>query len=293
MQALHTIDDLPLHMRQWTIREASRGTVLIVHGLGEHIGRYEEVASHLNTAGWNVAGYDQRGHGASAGRRGAIARADSLLQDLGLVIDTLRGAQSRPLVLLGHSMGGVVAARFVAEGLVGQPAGWWRPVDALVLSSPALDTGMTALQRGLLSLLGPLAPNLALSNGLSPQWVSRDPATVKAYVDDPLVHDRVTPRLARFIVDDGRYVRERAAQWRIPTLLLWAGSDRCVAAAGSEAFAAAAPPQIVSHKRYPALAHEIFNEPERGEVLADLTRWLDARPLHPLTPARPNTGTTR
>jgi alpha-beta hydrolase superfamily lysophospholipase len=293
MQALHTIDDLPLHMRQWTIREASRGTVLIVHGLGEHIGRYEEVASHLNTAGWNVAGYDQRGHGASAGRRGAIARADSLLQDLGLVIDTLRGAQSRPLVLLGHSMGGVVAARFVAEGLVGQPAGWWRPVDALVLSSPALDTGMTALQRGLLSLLGPLAPNLALSNGLSPQWVSRDPATVKAYVDDPLVHDRVTPRVARFIVDGGRYVRERAAQWRIPTLLLWAGSDRCVAAAGSEAFAAAAPPQIVSHKRYPALAHEIFNEPERGEVLADLTRWLDARPLHPLTPARPNTGTTR
>jgi alpha-beta hydrolase superfamily lysophospholipase len=293
MQALHTIDDLPLHMRQWTIREASRGTVLIVHGLGEHIGRYEEVASHLNTAGWNVAGYDQRGHGASAGRRGAIARAGSLLLDLGLVIDTLRGAQSRPLVLLGHSMGGVVAARFVAEGLVGQPAGWWRPVDALVLSSPALDTGMTALQRGLLSLLGPLAPNLALSNGLSPQWVSRDPATVKAYVDDPLVHDRVTPRLARFIVDDGRYVRERAAQWRIPTLLLWAGSDRCVAAAGSEAFAAAAPPQIVSHKRYPALAHEIFNEPERGEVLADLTRWLDARPLHPLTPARPNTGTTR
>lgn len=293
MQALHTIDALPLHVRQWTIGEASRGTVLIVHGLGEHIGRYEEVASHLNAAGWNVAGYDQRGHGASAGRRGAIARADSLLQDLGLVIDTLRRAPSRPLVLLGHSMGGVVAARFVAEGLAGQPAHWWRPIDALVLSSPALDTAMTALQRALVALLAPLAPNLALSNGLSPQWVSRDPATVKAYVDDPLVHDRVTPRLARFIVDGGRYARERAARWRVPTLLLWAGSDRCVAPAGSEAFAAAAPPQIVSHKRYPALAHEIFNEPERGEVLADLTRWLDQRPPSPPTAARPNPGTTR
>jgi alpha-beta hydrolase superfamily lysophospholipase len=277
MQALHTVDKLPLHVRQWAIRGMPRGTVLIVHGLGEHIGRYEEVAAHLNAAGWNVVGYDQRGHGASAGPRGAIAHADSLLQDLGLVIDTLRCEPPRPLVLLGHSMGGLVAARFVAEGLATQPAGWWRPVDALVLSSPALDLGMRTLQRGLLSLLGPLAPNLALSNGLSPQWVSRDPATVKAYVDDPLVHDRVTPRLVRFIVDGGKRVRERAAEWRVPTLLLWAGADRCVASAGSEAFAAVAPPQIVSHKRYPALAHEIFNEPERGEVLADLTRWLDER----------------
>jgi alpha-beta hydrolase superfamily lysophospholipase len=292
MQALHTLDDLPLHMRQWATRGVSRGTVLVVHGLGEHIGRYEELAAHLNAAGWSVAGYDQRGHGASAGRRGAIASADSLLRDLGLVIDTLRLAPSRPLVLLGHSMGGVVAARFVAEGLAGQPADWWRPVDALVLSSPALDTGMTVLQRGLIALLAPLAPNLALSNGLSPQWVSRDPATVKAYVDDPLVHDRVTPRLARFIVDAGRYVRERAAQWRVPTLLLWAGADRCVAAAGSAAFAAAAPLQVVSRQRYPVLAHEIFNEPERADVLADLTHWLAERPLPPVA-ARSNTGATR
>lgn len=283
MQALHTIDDLPLHMRQWAIRGKARGTVLIVHGLGEHIGRYEEVAASLNAAGWNVAGYDQRGHGASAGRRGAVARADSLLQDLGLVIDALRCEPPRPLVLLGHSMGGLVAARFVAEGLAAQPAPWWRPVDALALSSPALAVDMTAFQRGLVALFEPLAPHLALSNGLNPQWVSRDPAIVKAYVDDPLVHDRVTPRLARFIIDAGRRVRECAGRWQVPTLLQWAGADRCVASAGSEAFAAAAPPQIVSHKRYPSMAHEIFNEPERGEVLADLTQWLAARA--PIPPA--------
>jgi alpha-beta hydrolase superfamily lysophospholipase len=290
MQALHTKDDLPLHIRQWAIRGTPRGTVLIVHGLGEHIGRYEEVAAQLNAAGWNVAGYDQRGHGASAGRRGAIAQSDSLLQDLGLVIDSQRCEPPRPLVLLGHSMGGLVAARFVAEGLASQPAPWWRPAEALVLSSPALDLGMRAIQRGLLALLGPLAPNLAISNGLSPQWVSRDPATVKAYVDDPLVHDRVTPRLVRFMVDGGQWVRQHAAEWRVPTLLLWAGADRCVASAGSEAFAAAAPPQIVSHKRYPALAHEIFNEPERGEVLADLTRWLNARASDAAPAVRPGTG---
>ncbi len=274
MQALHTIDELPLHLRRWSIRGVGRGTVLLVHGLGEHIGRYEHLAERLNAAGWHVAGYDQRGHGASAGARGAIAQPDSLLSDLACVIDALRSEPPQPLVLLGHSMGGLVVARFVAEGLAERPASWWRSVDALVLSSPALDPGMNGAQRALLALLGPLAPRLAVSNGLKPEWISRDPAIVKAYVDDPLVHDRITPRLARFIVDCGREVLAAAPRWQVPTLLLWAGADRCVDPHGSAAFAAAAPPAIVRHRRYAPLAHEIFNEPEREEVMGDLVRWL-------------------
>ncbi|MBE7420191.1 MAG: alpha/beta hydrolase [Ideonella sp.] len=274
MHALHTHDDLPLHLRQWTLKTRTHGLVLIVHGLGEHIGRYEHVAAALNDAGWDVAGYDHRGHGASGGARGAIARADSLLDDLGVVIDTLRREPARPLVLLGHSLGGLIAARFVAEGLVQRPAAWWRPVDALVLSSPALDPGMNAVQRALLAVLGPLAPQLAVGNGLKPQWVSRDPAVVRAYIDDPLVHDRVTPLLVRFVVDAGAFVRTQAPQWRVPTLLLWAGADRCVAPAGSAAFAAAAPATALAHTCYPQMAHEIFNDPERAAPLAELTRWL-------------------
>ncbi len=274
MQALHTLDELPLHLRQWSVRAAVHGTVLLVHGLGEHIGRYEHLAERLNAAGWNVAGYDQRGHGASAGARGAIAQSDSLLSDLACVIDALRSEPPRPLVLFGHSMGGLVVARFVAEGLAQRPAPWWRPVDALVLSSPALDPGMNAAQRVLLALLGPLAPQLAVHNGLKPEWISRDPAIVKAYVDDPLVHDRITPRLVRFIVDSGRQVRAAAPHWRVPTLLLWAGADRCVNPQGSADFAAAAPPAAVRHQHYAQLAHEIFNEPEREEVMGDLARWL-------------------
>jgi alpha-beta hydrolase superfamily lysophospholipase len=274
MQALHTLDELPLHLRQWSIRGGGHGTVLLVHGLGEHIGRYEHLAERLNAAGWNVAGYDQRGHGASAGARGTIAQADSLLSDLGGVIDALRRESSRPLLLLGHSMGGLVAARFVAEGLASAPAAWWRPVGALVMSSPALDPGMSGAQRALLAVLGPLAPGLALNNGLRPEWISRDPAIVKAYVEDPLVHERITPRLARFIVDGGRQVLAAARRWQVPTLLLWAGTDRCVNPQGSAAFAAAAPGTVVRHRRYPDLAHEIFNEPEREEVMDDLVRWL-------------------
>ena len=161
-----------------------------------------------------------------------------------MVVDALHSEPARPLVLLGHSLGGLVAARFVAEMFATPRAEWSRPVDALVLSSPALDPGMNGMQRALLGLLGPLAPHLPVGNGLKPAWISRDPAVVRAYVDDPLVHDRVTPRLVRFIVEGGTQVLGVASRWCVPTLLLWAGADRCVAPAGSAAFAAAAPPRL-------------------------------------------------
>jgi alpha-beta hydrolase superfamily lysophospholipase len=141
-----------------------------------------------------------------------------------------------------------------------------------------LDPGMTGPQKFLLTVLGPVAPRLALNNGLKPEWICRDPAVVKAYVNDPLVHDRVTPRLVRFIVDAGSLVQSRAAVWRLPTLLTWAGADRCVAPAGSATFAAAAPSSVLTAKVYAGLSHEIFNEPEQAEVLGQLTQWLGRLP---------------
>jgi alpha-beta hydrolase superfamily lysophospholipase len=269
---LSTHDGLTLHLRHWPATDA-RGTVLIVHGLGEHIGRYAPVAGHLNAWGWSAVGYDQRGHGRSQGRRGRLGADDSLLIDLALVIDTLRAASRRPLLLLGHSMGGLVAARFVAGGIA-VPQPWFREVDALVLSSPALDPGMSAGQKLLLALLGRLAPDLAVNNGLKPEWISRDAQVVRRYIADPLVHDRISPRLVRFIVEGGVCVRERAAAWRVPTLLIWAGSDRCVAPRGSAAFAAAAPAAMLRAQEFKPLFHEIFNEPEQGEVFAVLGDWL-------------------
>ncbi len=277
MTTLTTADGLPLHLHPGPLPTAPvHGSVLIVHGLGEHGGRYAHVAAHLAQAGWAVAGYDQRGHGRSGGPQGGIAHADSLLADLGLLIRHTRQTLPGPLVLLGHSMGGLVAGRFVAEGLAAQPAPWWQPVDALVMSSPALDPGMGLAQQVLLALAAPLLPTLALGNGLKPEWVCNDPAVVRAYVADPLNHDRVTPRLVRFIVDAGAQVRQLAARWTVPTLLLYAGADRCVAPRGSAAFTAAAPRAVVQSRCYDGLAHEIFNEPEQARVLADLTAGLSA-----------------
>jgi alpha-beta hydrolase superfamily lysophospholipase len=279
-RTIRTHDGLELIREDWPSGDA-RGTIVIVHGLGEHIGRYAHVAASLNQRGWRVVGYDQRGHGASPGPRGGLGHGDDLLRDLAQVVDTLRAESGGPLVLLGHSLGGLVAARFVAGGLETPRPAWWRAVDALALSSPALEVGMTRMQRLLLTLLGPLAADLAVKNGIAPQAISRSAAVVAAYRSDPLVHDRITARLTRFIVDAGETVRALAPQWQLLTLLLYAGSDRCVVAAGSAAFAAAAPRDVVTAREFPALFHEIFNEPEQAVVLSALGAWLDTLPFSP------------
>jgi alpha-beta hydrolase superfamily lysophospholipase len=121
-----------------------------------------------------------------------------------------------------------------------------------------------------------MLPDLAVGNGLKVDWISRDAGVVKAYADDPLVHDRITGRLGLFIARQGPAVIAAAPKWKTPTLLMWAGADRCVAPAGSAAFAAAAPRDVVTTREWPGLFHEIFNEPERAEVLKVLDDWLEA-----------------
>ena len=250
--------------------DAPRATVLIVHGLGEHAGRYSHVADALVQAGFAVRAYDHQGHGRSAGQRGTLHTPDGLLQDLATVIDdTRRHAPYRPLVLLGHSMGGLVVARAVAEQL--------RPVDALVMSSPALGIHTNLLHKLLLSVLPDWLPHLTIGNGLDPQWVARDAAVVKAYREDPLVHDRISPRLGAWIWREGTKTVEVAETWPTPTLLVYAGTDKLVDPAASDAFAQRAPRDRVSAQRYEAMYHEVFNDPEREQVLATLTQWLQAR----------------
>ena len=262
-----------LAMQDWPLEEEQslRGVVLLVHGLGEHAGRYDLVARRLNQWGFAVRGYDHYGHGESGGVRGVLLSDTRMLDDLQDVIESTRARINRnsPLIVLGHSMGGLIAARYVSLG--------GRGVDGLVLSSPALDPGLNLGQKLLLAVIPKVAPNLCVGNGLDASFISHDAAVVAAYKADPLVHDRISGRLARFIVTAGPATVACAAQWKVPTLLMYAGADHLVNPAGSRAFAAAAPPAVVMVKCFEDLWHEIFNEVDAQPVFAELKRWLDAR----------------
>ncbi len=250
-----------------------RGVVLLVHGLGEHAWRYDHMAERLNSWGFVVRGYDQYGHGESMGPRGALPSANRLLEDLAEVVDETRARMNAktPLIILGHSLGGLVAGRFVSLRM--------RPIQALVMSSPALDPGLNTFQKLLLAVLPRIAPDLRISNGLNPEFLSHDPSVVSAYKADPLVHDRICARLAVFIARNGPATIASAPSWSVPTLLLYAGADKLVNPAGSRAFALAAPKEVVTAQCFQALFHEIFNElgPQREHVFEALKRWLDAR----------------
>jgi alpha-beta hydrolase superfamily lysophospholipase len=269
-----------------------RAMVLLVHGLGEHACRYEHVAEKLLGWGFAVRAYDQRGHGESGGARGVLPHPGALLDDLTDIVDDTRAhclrvpalrrargtAQKRlPLILLGHSLGGLVVSRFVSLNT--------RPVDGLVLSSPALDAGLSRWQKLLLGIMPRLAPNLCIGNGLNPRYISHDEAVVRQYQADRLVHNRISPRLGSFIATAGPATVEAAARWNTPTLLMYAGADRLVNPAGSRAFArrAASSPSVkpgtVSAACFDQLYHEIFNEAEaeRPPVFEALKTWLDAR----------------
>ena len=248
------------------------GTVLLVHGLGEHAGRYGEVAAHLHQWGFAVRAYDQQGHGQSAGARGDMLRPGSLQADLCRVIDDTRQHPSllgTPLILLGHSLGGLVVARTLAEGL--------RPVDAAVLSSPALGAFPNLFQKILLATLPRVVPHLRVDNGLKAEFVSRDPDVVKAYLADAMVHRRISMGLAAWILENGKKTLDDAAKWPVPTLLLYAGKDRLVNAQASADFASSAPKDVVQAECFEAMYHEVFNDLYRAQVFASLKRWLLAR----------------
>jgi alpha-beta hydrolase superfamily lysophospholipase len=279
MAAADTIS-LPDGTRAWTCEREPpagtprRGAVVIVHGLGEHSGRYEELAAHLGAQGLGVFTFDGRGHGRSEGARGAIPHEGAPLDDLASVFAiaarhaSARG-DSQPPLLLGHSLGATIAAAAVARGLVA-PRG-------LIISSPALALRLSGPERALAAATLRLAPDRQFPNRLPVDRLSHDPAVAAAYRADPLVHDRITPRMLAFIRSAGAAVLGDAPRIGVPTLLLVAGSDALVDPAGSRLLAERLPPAHATVRWYDELEHEVFNEaPElRGQVLADLDAWLE------------------
>jgi alpha-beta hydrolase superfamily lysophospholipase len=273
---LRLADGTATFVRRWPVPDGveRRGSILLVHGLGEHSGRYGHVAERLGALGLETFAHDLRGHGRSEGERGSIPHDDALLEDVGVVFGDVErrgrdaGDDSAPL-LLGHSLGGTIAAAATTGGHVAP--------RALVLSSPALGLHISAPRGVLIALARRLIPDRPLPNGLPVDKLSHDPAEVQAYRDDPLVHDRITPRMFGFIADAGAAVRVHAPRLTVPTLLLYAVDDALVAPSGSREFAAALPAGVGTVHAYDDLHHEIFNErePDRSRVLGDLSAWIE------------------
>ena len=258
-------DGTPLHVREWVASGEPWADLLIVHGIGEHSGRYERTGRLLAAAGIHVQAFDLRGHGLSGGRRVYVRRWDDFLDDVEVRLAAIR-EPGRPLVLFGHSMGALIALTYACSD---------RPApDLLVLSAPPLQAAVPGWQRVLAPILGRVAPTVVLANPITADQLARDPAVGVAYFADPLVQPRSTARLGAQLFSAMKRANAQLGQLKIPTLVIHGGGDTLVPTAGSEVLAAL---PGVERRVLPGLHHETLNEPEGPEVVAGIVEWLRAQ----------------
>ena len=276
---LRAPDGLTLFTRRWWPDRPPRAVVLLVHGIGEHSGRHAYMAAHLLLHDVAVLSYDQRGHGQSEGLRTHVDAFDAYLGDLDRALAWARAeAGDLPLFLMGHSLGGLVVAKYVVER---------RPEDlaGVILSSPALQipADLSPLLQRISGVASRLAPRLRTVR-LDLGHLSRDPAVARAYREDPLTDKKgVRARLGHEILEATRHVRRHPEAFTAPLLLFHGTADRITDPDGSRWLYAEAPSADKTLKLYEGLYHETMNEPERDRVLDDLTGWIEA---HASSPSR-------
>jgi acylglycerol lipase len=262
---------IEIYWQAWRPDRDPRAVIVLAHGASEHSGRYAWTGEQLNARGYAVYAIDHRGHGHSAGARAVIDRMQHAVEDLHTLVERAAGAYpGRPLVLLGHSMGGCVALAYTSAH---EDA-----LDALVLTGPlAVLEAASPVQRVVGRVLSTVAPSLGVV-AIDSAAVSRDPDVVKDYDADPLNYHGKLP--ARTVAELARTIEtfpEAVTRFRLPLLVMHGSADRLVPIAGGEMVAERAGSEDKTFKRYDGLFHEILNEPERQQVLNDMADWLDAR----------------
>ncbi|MGB5507525.1 lysophospholipase [Robiginitalea sp.] len=242
--------------------------VLLVHGFGEHSGRYlNEVIPFFNQQGFSVLGFDLIGHGKSGGKRGHCEGYEQLMALLGQAFTRLRTRfPNIPVLLYGHSLGGNLALNFVLRGY-GQP-------DGLIASSPYLRLAFQppAWKWHLGKLLGRVAPSITVPSGLDPKGISKDEQEVKAYMADPLIHDRVSPTFSFPVIEAGEWAIENAGKLHIPTLIMHGTADPIIDPDGSRAFFSAA--SVVQLEMIEGGYHELHHDLERKRYFKAMENWL-------------------
>jgi acylglycerol lipase len=267
-----TFDGLHLHERGWLPEGDPVGVVVVVHGIMEHSGRYAELAAELTGRGYAVWSFDLRGHGNSEGGRICIRSFDEYLKDLEWFLDRVRSRHpGEPPYLLGHSMGGNIAALFTLTRR--------EELRGLVLSAPALRIGgaISPLLRHLAGLTSRVLPWLRIGR-VTYHTLSRDPEVIDDFKTDPLVfHGRFPVRTGAEILRAARRIMDQAEAIELPLLVLHGTRDVVTTAEGSRQLHARAGSDDKTLKLYEGLYHDLFHEPEKDEVTADLIEWLAAR----------------
>jgi alpha-beta hydrolase superfamily lysophospholipase len=261
-------DGTSLLLRHWPVASGEPwASVLIVHGLAEHSGRYEHVGAQMAAAGIDAHAYDQRGFGGSGGARASVERWSQIHDDLEERLGAVRSiAPSRPLVLYGHSLGGLIVLGYVLDGR-SMP-------DLLVVSAPAIKANLPLLPRMAVGVLQRVAPNTLLKNTFDADVLSRDPDVGQRYVSDPLNQHRTTARFAHLALAEQRRVSAAIDRLSIQTLVVHGGQDTLIPTASSEVCEGI---PGVARKVYPELRHEVHNEPEGATVVREIVGWVRER----------------
>jgi alpha-beta hydrolase superfamily lysophospholipase len=254
----------------WEPMGKPKAVVALVHGHGEHVGRYAHVAEAFTKAGFVLTGFDLRGHGKSGGPRGHVSSYEALMDDIAhFLAQVARRYPGLPLFLYGHSLGGNLVLNFVLRR---------KPnVVGAIVTGPWLRLAFDppAVQVILARVMDKIAPGFTQASKLDTSALSHDAQVVKAYNSDPLVHDKISARLYVSMYDSGLWALEHASEFPVPLLLMHGADDRITSAQASREFAERGGKKV-TWRAWEGLYHEIHNEPEKAEVLEVMTAWMNA-----------------
>jgi acylglycerol lipase len=257
--------------QSWSPDEESKAILLVVHGLAEHCGRYMNVVNHFVPSGYTVYGLDHLGHGKSDGERVCVERFQDYTLTLKTYFDMIRDWHpGQPIFLVGHSMGGLIGAAYLLEHQ--------QELAGAVLSGPGIKVPDNISQAVILmgKLFSVIMPKMGIIQ-LEADGVSKDPAVVDAYINDPLVHTgKITARLGAEMLKTMQHVTREANQITLPIMIVQGGDDKLIDPGGAQLLYDTVSSEDKTIQVYDGLYHEVFNEPEHEQVLNDVQKWLDA-----------------
>ncbi|MBN2547876.1 MAG: lysophospholipase [Anaerolineales bacterium] len=267
----NTQDNLSLFVQGWEPEPEPKAVICLVHGLGEHSGRYAHVAETYTEAGYAVLSFDLRGHGKSGGQRGHTPSFEAFMQDIDLLFqEASQRYPAKPQFLYGHSLGGILVLNYALRR---KPK-----LEGVIATSSGLRTALEEQKSkvAFAKIAGSLLPSMSLVSGLDPAAISRDPAVVEAYRQDALVHNKVTLGMAKALTETISWAFAHAPEFALPLLLVHGSGDALAYPKGSQEFAKLVKGEVTL-KIWEGLSHETHNEPEKAEVLAYNLGWMDSK----------------